>query len=234
MGLGLLSTFPSTLREELSRGVAWIALGLYESATPTVRLDASASGDSGSRSVVATIEVDYHLIMAAGAKSPGDWQSLDAPAVAAPVTAWPPHRQQPHEEPRAWFAVPLLVPDSWLAEHADGITLAHWARLTGRSGAPDRYWFPETWDRFLEPGRRIGWLTATDVWRPRRGRLASATGTGTGTGTGAGAEVWSATPGQRHPPSPLTPDLERGVGVPPGYALVRCAGLLSVGVVVVP
>jgi hypothetical protein len=63
------------------------------------------------------------------------------------------------------------------------------------------------------------------VWRPRRGRLASATG------TEVDAE-WSAGPVSRHPPSALTPDLERGVGVPPGYALVQCAGRLSVGVVV--
>ena len=32
----------------------------------------------------------------------------------------------------------------------------------------------------------------------------------------------------------LTPDLERGVGVPPGYALVQCVGTLEVSVVVRP
>jgi hypothetical protein len=32
----------------------------------------------------------------------------------------------------------------------------------------------------------------------------------------------------------LTPDLERGVGVPPGYALVQCIGTLEVSVVVHP
>jgi hypothetical protein len=37
--------------------------------------------------------------------------------------------------------------------------------------------------------------------------------------------------GPRHAPSPLTPDVERGVGVPPGYALVQCAGRLSVAVI---
>ncbi len=119
--------------------------------------------------------------------------------------------------------VPLLVPDPWLVEHADAATLAHWARLTGRSGAPDRYWFPETWDRFLEPGRRVGWLTASDVWRPRRGRLASAARTE--------ADDVSDALAPRRPPLTLTPDLERGVGVPPGYALVQCVGLLSVAVV---
>ena len=75
----------------------------------------------------------------------------------------------------------------------------------------------------------MGWLTANDVWRPRRGRLASA------------ASVDDDTPAQvgdpaalYRPPLTLTPDLERGVGVPPGYALVRCIGELSVAVVVPP
>lgn len=228
---GLLTTVPSSVRDELSRGVTWAALALYESAAPTVRLDPSASPDTGAQSLLATIDVDYHLVIAAGSDTPLDWEALDATVADAPATAWPPHRRRSRhaanaserEQHRAWFVVPLLVPDPWLAQHADAATLAHWARLTGRAGAPDRYWFPETWDRFLEPGRRIGWLTATDVWRPRRGRLASARG------AGAGAR-WSAGPVSR--PSPLTPDLERGVGVPPGYALVQCVGRLSVGVVV--
>ncbi|HEX5074572.1 MAG TPA: hypothetical protein VFW03_15245 [Gemmatimonadaceae bacterium] len=233
MGLGLLSTFPSAVRDELSGGVAWVALALCESATPAVRIDPSASSDAGTQSVAAIIEVDYHLMIAAGSNTPRDWPSLHDAAVAVPARAWPPHRHtrrggaepEPHDERRAWFALPLLVPDSWLAEHADPATLAHWARLTGRAGAPDRYWFPETWDRFLEPGRRIGWLTASDVWRPRRGRLASAANPDA-------EEGWSGAAGLRNPRSPLTPDLERGVGVPPGYALVRCLGLLSVGVLV--
>ncbi|HTJ21139.1 MAG TPA: hypothetical protein VL383_02050 [Gemmatimonadaceae bacterium] len=230
---GLLTTFPSAVRDQLSRGVTWAALALYESATPTVRLDPSAAIETGSRSVLAAIDVDYHVVIAAGSDIPLDWQALDATAVAASATAWPPHRRRPRhvgkaserEEYRAWFVVPLLVPDAWLAEHADATTLAHWARLTGRSGAPDRYWFPESWDRFLEPGRRIGWLTASDVWRPRRGRLASAAGPDAEAESSAGSV-------SRHPPSTLSPDLERGVGVPPGYALVQCAGHLSVGVVV--
>jgi hypothetical protein len=218
----------------LSRGVSWVALALYESATPTVLLDPFAGSEAGSRRVVATNDVEYRLVLAAGSKPFGDWHSLDATAIAAQAVGWPPRPRRPHtsgemnlrEEP-AWFVVPLLVPDPWLAEHADAATLAHWARLTGRSGAPDRYWFPETWDRFLEPGRRIGWLTASDVWRPRRGRLASATSTDAAPG-------WGDAPGQIHPVSPLTPDLERGVGVPPGYALVQCVGRLAVGVVTDP
>jgi len=70
MGLGLLSTVPPTVRDELARGVAWVALALYESATPTVRLDPAASPDAASPRGVATIEVDYHLILAAGSKTP--------------------------------------------------------------------------------------------------------------------------------------------------------------------
>jgi len=227
---GLLTTFPSAVRHELSRGVRWAALALYESATPTIRLDPSATLDTDSHRVLATIDVDYHVVIAAGSDTALDWQALDATAVAASATAWPPHPRRPRrasgrDEHPAWFVVQLLVPDPWLAEHADAATLAHWARLTGRGGAPDRYWFPETWDRFLEPGRRIGCLTASDVWRPRRGRLASASGTNAAAESGAG-------PVPRHPPSTLTPDLERGVGVPPGYALVQCEGRLSVAVIV--
>lgn len=210
-----------------------MALALYESATPTVWLDPSDSPDARSPNAVATIGIDYRLLIAAGSRTPRDWQSLDAVALTAPAAAWPPRRprqrtageEQQQEQIPAWFVVPLLVPDPWLAEHADAATLAHWARLTGRSGAPDRYWFPETWDRFLEPGRRVGWLTASDVWRPRRGRLASAA-------SPERDEVSGARLAPRRRPLTLTPDLERGVGVPPGYALVHCVGLLSVAVVV--
>jgi hypothetical protein len=160
---------------------------------------------------------------------------MDRLAVAAPAAAWPPRRagqggapEQQGGASRPWFVTRLLVPDAWLSTHADPETLAHWARLTGRSGQTDRYWFPDTWDRFLEQGRRVGWLTANDVWRRRRGRLPSAA-------PSARDEADADDPASHRPRGmTLTPDLERGVGVPPGYALVQCIGTLEVSVVVHP
>jgi hypothetical protein len=90
---GLLTTFPSTVRLELSRGVTWVAVALYESVTPTVRLDPSAAPDAGSSIVVGTIDVEYQLVIAAGATALRDWRTLHATAVAAPATAWPPPRR---------------------------------------------------------------------------------------------------------------------------------------------
>jgi hypothetical protein len=235
----LLSTLPSSVQDRLSRGATWAALALYESAMPAVWLDPSVTSDTSaaSPSAVATIRLDYRLVVAAGAGTPREWDALDAAALATSAAAWPVRRrpgrslggEEERRESASWFGAPLLVPDPWLAAHADAETLAHWARLTGRSGAPDRYWFPETWDRFLEPGRRVGWLTAGDVWRPRRGTLASA-------GKSDAGDVAETDDALlfRRPELTLTPDLERGVGVPPGYALVQCAGILSVAIVLDP
>jgi hypothetical protein len=237
----LLHALPPSTRERLGGDVAWAALALYESLTPVVRVAGSEGRDANtsSQTAVAIAEVGYRLALIAGYGSPEDWTALDRAAATAAATAWPARRsagrdagqgpaprRHDGDRGRPWLVVPLLVPDAWLAEHVDPETLARWARLTGRSGAPDRYWFPETWDRFLEPGRRVGWLTANDVWRPRRGRLASAPSTD----TDAAHDDDPLT--TRHPPLTLTPDLERGVGVPPGYALVQCVGTLEVAVVV--
>ena len=240
----LLNALPSSTRERLAQGVRWAVLALYESPTPTVRLTTQGSDASnGSPNAVAVTEIGYRLVVTAStavaddsALPPDDWEVLDRTAIAAPAAAWPPRRgasrSGPHGEGAAasppWFVTQLLVPDSWLSTHADPETLANWARLTGRSGEPDRYWFPEIWDRFLEPGRRVGWLTANDVWRPRRGRLPSAA---TPLRDEAAADDL---PFNYSPEPTLTPDLERGVGVPPGYALVQCVGTLEVSVVVIP
>lgn len=234
----LLNGLPSSVRDQLSESITWTALALYESTAPNVRLIASGGHEASDRSAsaVAMAVIGYRLAIVAGSGTAPDWQALDRAVATAPAVGWPLHRprrapadtDEPHSDQRApWFVASLLVPDAWLSAHSDAQTLAHWARLTGRSGAPDRYWFPETWDRFLEPGRRVGWLTANDVWRPRRGRLPSAAS------PGADAAAHEDDP----PPAraggmTLTPDLERGVGVPPGYALVQCAGMLEVALVV--
>lgn len=236
----LLTALPSSVREHLSGGMSWASLALYESSAPAVRLIAPGgqNADTGSPIAVAMAEIGYRLAIIAGSGPPEEWPVLDRAAIATPAVAWPArrHTQQgsgpAHHGLRGppWFVAPLLVPDAWLSAHADPETLAQWARLTGRSGAPDRYWFPDTWDRFLEPGRRVGWLTANDVWRHRRGRLASATTPSADDESEYGGDPHSARSGALT----LTPDLERGVGVPPGYALVQCVGTLEVAVIVRP
>jgi hypothetical protein len=238
----LVDTFPPSTRERLAEGVRWAILALYESTTPTVRMTTSRASDAskGSPAAVAVTEIGYRLVIAAGTAAdvsapPDDWAVLDRTAIAAPAAAWPPRRRQPrggaHEQggvaSHPWFVTQLLVPDSWLSTHADRETLAHWADLTGRSGGADRYWFPDAWDRFLEPGRRVGWLTANDVWRARPGRLPSAA-------TPLPDEAADDDLPRRPRGITLTPDLERGVGVPPGYALVQCAATLEVSVVFSP
>ena len=233
MARALLSSIPCPIDDNLTDGVSWAVLALYESATPVLRLTASGGSNAsdGSATAVAVAEIVYRLAIITGRDTPDEWPALDLAAVSAPAAPWPPRPParggDDHEDAqpsRPWFIAPLLVPDVWLAAHADPETLAHWARLTGRSGGPDRYWFPETWDRFLEPGRRVGWLTANDVWRPRRGRLASAAS------PRPDAED-DAAPTYPYSAMTLTPDLERGVGVPPGYALIQCVGTLEVAVV---
>ena len=236
----LVSALRLTTRELLPETATWVALALYESASPVVRLAAARPAESATegRVAVASAEIDYRLVIAVGSGTPTTWDALDAESIAASAVPWPSRRRQEQgreQETRTdrrppWFSTPLLVPDRWFAAHADAETLAAWARLTGRSGEPDRYWFPESWDRFLEPGRRVGWLTVADIWRPRPGRLPS--GTGSSVDHDLTDEQGFAL--VRKPPPTLTPVLERGVGLPPGYALVQCIGRLSVAIVGCP
>ena len=236
MARSLMSALPAETRDQLGDGLTWAALALYEASRPTVRLTSSGGNDAsdGTPTAVAMAEIGYRLAIVTGTTPPDDWKELDHAVISAPATPWPVRRrarqggghEQDASRSPAWFGTQLLVPDAWLSAHADPETLAHWARLTGRSGGPDRYWFPETWDRFLEPGRRVGWLTANDVWRPRRGRLASAA-------SPRPDDDDDDPPTNRSGAMTLTPDLERGVGVPPGYALVQCVGTLEVSIVVI-
>ena len=234
----LLSALPPPARDRLSLGVDWAALGLYESTAPRVRrLPSDEDRPTGDlANAVAEAEIVYRLGLMVGSGTAPDWRVIDSAVDAAQSFAWPVRKrarplgdsETTIERQPPWFVGTLLVPDAWLAAHADPELLAYWARLTGRSGEPDRYWFPEAWDRFLEPGRRVGWLTANDVWRRRRGRLPTAASLDA---EAAAGDEWTA---RRYVASPLTPDLERGVGVPPGYALVRCAGTLEVAFATTP
>jgi len=106
---------------------------------------------------------------------------------------------------RRRLARPLGPPNGTLRRARPLLVPRHMGPLP-RAGTPDRLALGE---------RRLG---------PRRGRLASA--------TTRNDDIPSVPAvGPRHAPSPLTPDVERGVGVPPGYALVQCAGRLSVAVI---
>lgn len=234
----LLATASDAVRARIARGASWASLALYEATTPAVRLDAvrAAAFATGEPAARAAAAIAYRLAIIVGdGPPPNDWHAIDAAVERAPATSWPPSVRRgaaaPSDEVPAadgalWFVGQLLVPDEWLIAHADARTCSRWAWLTGRGGARDGYWFPESWERFLEPGRAAGCVTPADIWRVHRGRLG-----------GAGArdvprdEDASPAIGSLVAPSSLTPDIERGVGVPPGYALIDIVGTLGVAIV---
>jgi hypothetical protein len=215
----LLANIDRETRERLAVGTDRVRLVLYESRVPTVDV-AAASGTPtvGEPAVRASIALDYRIAIAVGDDGSEHGASIDALVAAAPACGWPPDAARSGGVP--WFAGQLLVPDAWISAHANAQSLARWAGATGRSGARDGYWFPETWERFLERGRAVGCVTPADIWRARRGRVAGSIERPTS------ADAWSL-----HAPSSLTPDLERGICVPPGYALVDAHGALTVSVV---
>jgi hypothetical protein len=207
----------------LAPGAAWGAAVLYEPTTLTVRLAAPGTEPPAPEPVPAQAWLAYRLALVIGRDAPAGgvlpedaWARGDAAVAGAPATAWPPG-------PRAgtpWFVRRLLVPDAQVAAQMDDATLARWAMLTGRGGGVgrDRYWFAESWERFCEPGRQVGHVLPDQVgrsWRPTRVPPA--------------ATAW----GSAVPASPLTPEAERGICVPPGYCLLDCIGTLEVSVVVV-
>jgi hypothetical protein len=221
----LLDAAPGDVSERLARitsGTATMSLALYESECPSVRVEMRGGVEDGSApsvSIDAAIGYRFAIIMGTTASVP-DWPELDEAVGAAPSRAW---------VPDPWFTTRRLVPDAWIASHADAQSLAHWVRLTGRAGDRDAYWFPETWERFLESGTHVGHLTPMDVWRSRR--------SGSGRQHGADGSSLSAD-GNPLYISPLdvssfNPAVERGVGVPPGYGLAECRGKLEVAVLAV-
>lgn len=218
-------------RDRLRAGVARAAVALYEATAPTVRIQHVAAAEAGGpgereQGARAVAELRYRLAVVVGADAPpADWRAVDRAVAAAPAFAWPPPIPgDPGGAP--WFVGQLLVPDVWLAAHADAATLARWAQLTGRAGGGrDGYWFPESWERFLEAGRGVGYVTPADVWRPRRGGYEPPPPPDDALPWTAGSLAFAR--------SPLTPESERGVCVPPGYALVHSVGMLDVTVVAV-
>lgn len=194
-----------------------VAVGLYETA-PRVTATAAVTGPIGALGgpVVAdragfAIVAAYHLVLLVDtAESPAtpSWAAVDA-AVAAAVALGADAGTAP-QAARAWFAGRVLLPDALAIEAMDPTSRQLWARVTGRLDAADSYWYPDSWARFLEPGRRIGCVAASDVWRSRPGHV-----------RGAAA-------GHLLRRGPLGPAVERGLCVPPGYCLTECAGTLAV------
>ena len=138
--------------------------------------------------------------------------SLDVAAAGATAVPWPPAPAAPF----GWFAARLLVPDVVATRGMDGATLARWAALTGRGGdGVDSYWCADAWARFCERDRMVGFVTPADVGASRRTRQIV---------QGAGGGFGSARA------SSFTPDVERGVWVPPGYCLLTCHASLEIAV----
>jgi hypothetical protein len=146
-----------------------------------------------------------------------DDATLDAAAARATGVPWPPAPASPLR----WFAARLLVPDVVATRGMDGATLARWAALTGRGGdGVDAYWCADAWARFCERDRMVGFVTPADVGASRRSRQVVQRASG---GAFDGAFGGRAA-------APFTPDVERGVWVPPGYCLLSCHASLEVAV----
>lgn len=212
----LLAALPASVRARVHEGTERVAVALYEHVRPQVRIDVGGAAiDDRDRVAQATVTLEYRIALVLAGSEVPSWSVIDAAVAATPAVGWPPATQ-----PSPWFAGEMLVTDTWLADAADAETLARWAHVTGRAGVRDDYWFPESWERFLDGGPPLGCVSAADVWRGRRGRLANAP-------IDDGTEPMWRTPIM----ASVTPDVERGVCVPPGYALARCVGTLGVTIV---
>ena len=105
----------------------------------------------------------------------------------------------------AWVSGAVLLPDATVVAAMDAPSRQRWAAFTGRAGVRDAYWFPDSWARYLEPGRVLGCVSAASVGRSMPGGRAPRGGS--------------------H--ALLSPAVERGVCVPPGYGLVDYVGTLG-------
>ena len=207
----LLDRLPDDARDALAHGgAAWGAAALYEPTTLDVRLPELPMRPTAPEPHPLVARTPYRLVLVVGGgEPPPSWDTLDDAAEQAGGATWP-----PTEDPIPWFVVRVLVPDVVAARAMDPGTLARWGAMTGRAGAGARdvYWFADTWERFGEPGRRVGFVTPAEIARSRRASPPA-------------AADWSSAA------AALTPAAERGVCVPPGYALVDCVGTLELSVV---
>ncbi len=196
--------------------VAWapgtrVCVALHQAAVPTVRFSDAPAAGGAPTSLEALVDLRLTVLVDRGAaptapradeEPPPDGALVDAAALGAPGVRWPP------AAPILWFAGRLLVADALAARGMDPPTLARWAQVTGRAGAPDTYWFADTWARFCEPGRRAGFVSPAMVGLSRRAPHARRE-----------AAAYA-----------FTPDADAGVWVPPGYCLLACWTALTVAV----
>lgn len=223
------------------RGSAVVAVALYQG-PPVVTL--SAGGGVGAEHapdvrdqiarrlppralamprVVATIPYRLTVLVAGPTDAPG---ASAGPALlehVAPAALRAGRALGSETAGAAWFSGRILVPDPAIVAAMDTPSRQRWAQYTGRAGAGDSYWYPESWARFLEPGRKLGIVSAATVGQSMPGgRTPGAATRAAPLGSALGAALGAA----------LGPAVERGVCVPPGYALVDCVGTLGTAVVV--
>jgi hypothetical protein len=204
-------------------GARWVSAALYEQDAPAVHTlpDDGRRGGGGEPPVPGyAVALRYRMVVLAGDAEPPGWDALDAAAAVAAGVGFPEH---------PWFAGRLLVPDAWATARMAPDVRAAWAGVTGRTGGTDRYWYPETWTRFLEPGRVVGCVSAAEVARSRPGRLRGADAPA----PHPARPAWDA-PAASSPFAADAARIERGICVPPGYCLVDCAGTLGVALARVP
>jgi hypothetical protein len=205
--VALFARLPADCVAALDRA-SWGAAALYEPSMLDVHLSDAGTAPAAPAPLPIAAPLRYRLALIVGRGNPPEsWDALDAAAIAATPVPWP---AGPLGGRLPWFHTRLLVPDALVTRRMDQATLARWAARTGRGGPATRddYWFADSWDRFREPGRLVGHVTPADIARSRRAHGSS--------GSAATA---------------LTPAVERGVCVPPGYCLVDCVGTLDVAVV---
>lgn len=212
-------------------GASWCAAALYEQSAPAILHDADCLAALPPARFVC--DVRYRVAMAVGTGAPPPWHELDAQATQRPAWVW-----APLGAPAPWFTGRLLLPDTDVLAAMTSDAADAYTRLTGRAHGTgeDRYWFAESWERFLEPGRVVGYVTPDVVGFSHRAALGGSSlrrprrpdDTWYDVG-GAGSDLPPPVP---PPVSPYTPAVERGLGVPPGYCLVDCAGSVEVAVVV--
>jgi hypothetical protein len=115
-------------------------------------------------------ELAYRFVVFAGDGAAPPWEALDAAAVrvAADTAAR-------GDEPAAPPVVRrrLLVADEWATAACRPTCAPSGRRSPGRGAHADRYWYPESWERFSSRARG-GVRVGAEVARSRPGRLRGA------------------------------------------------------------
>jgi hypothetical protein len=120
-----------------------------------------------------------------------------------------------------WFRIGLCMPDHDVLERMSPDTAHFYRWITGRlgGGSKDEYWHLDAWDQYTEAGR-IGGVVVPEFLRlpPRAAKRAPVEESSPFQPVGYGASVWA----------PLTPSVERGVLIPPGFCFVDFEATVSI------